>query len=75
MDRAALDRRVAELAAEYGSPDGSPGVLLCERHRSGAVAFTVVEPDLSPGGRWWLTGDAGTPTRTGTISSRPATTT
>ena len=47
MDRAALDRRVAELVAEYGSPDASPGVLLCDRHRAEAVAFTVVEPDLS----------------------------
>jgi acetyl-CoA synthetase len=44
---AALNRRVAELAAEYGSPDASPGVLLCDRPRAGAVAFTVVEPDLS----------------------------
>jgi acetyl-CoA synthetase len=47
MDGTALDRRVAELAAEYGSPDASPGFLLCDRHRAEAVAFTVVEPDLS----------------------------
>ena len=47
MNRAAVDRRVAELAAEYGSPDASPGALLCDRHRAEAVAFTVVEPDLS----------------------------
>lgn len=47
MDRAAAGRRVAGLAAGYGSPDASPGVLLCDRHRAGAVAFTVVEPDLS----------------------------
>ena len=46
MDRA-VDRRVAELVAEYGSPDASPGILLCDRHRADAVAFTVVEPDLS----------------------------
>ena len=47
MNRAATDRRVAELVAEYGSPDASPGVLLCDRHRGDAVAFTVIEPDLS----------------------------
>ena len=47
MDRAAAGRRVAGLAAGYGSPDASPGVLLCDRHRAGAVAFTVVEPGLS----------------------------
>jgi acetyl-CoA synthetase len=47
MDRAAADRRVAGLVAGYGSPDASPGVLLCDRHRGDAVAFTVVEPDLS----------------------------
>ena len=47
MDRAAVGGRVAGLAAGYGSPDASPGVLLCDRHRAGAVAFTVVEPDLS----------------------------
>ena len=47
MDRAAADQRVAELVAEYGSPDASPGILLCDRHRADAVAFTVVEPDLS----------------------------
>ena len=47
MDQAALDRRVAELVAEYGSLDASPGVLLCDRHLAEAVAFTVVEPDLS----------------------------
>jgi acetyl-CoA synthetase len=47
MNRAAVDRRVAELIAEYGSPDACPGALLCDRHRDEAVAFTVVEPDLS----------------------------
>ena len=47
MNRAAVDRRVAELVAEYGSPDACPGALLCDRHRDEAVAFTVVEPDLS----------------------------
>src|SRR5215813_9975165 len=47
VNRAALDRRVAELVAEYGSPGACPGALLCDRHRGKAVAFTVVEPDLS----------------------------
>jgi acetyl-CoA synthetase len=47
MNRAAVDRRVAELVAEYGSADACPSVLLCDRHRGEAVAFTVVEPDLS----------------------------
>ena len=47
MNRAAMDRRVAELGAEYGSPDACPAALLCDRHRDEAVAFTVVEPDLS----------------------------
>jgi acetyl-CoA synthetase len=47
MSTAAVDRRVAELAAEYGSPDARPGVLLCDRHRGDAVAFTVVQSDLS----------------------------
>jgi len=42
-----MDRRVAELVAEYGSPDACPAALLCDRHRDEAVAFTVVEPDLS----------------------------
>ncbi len=47
MNTAAVDRRVAERVAEYGSPDACPGALLCDRHRGEAVAFTVVEPDLS----------------------------
>ena len=47
MDRTAAEQRVAELVAEYGSPDACPGALLCDRHPSEAVAFTVVEPDLS----------------------------
>src|SRR5262250_1975185 len=47
MDRAAAEQRTAELVAEYGSADACPGVLLCDRHPGEAVAFTVVEPDLS----------------------------
>jgi len=47
MDRAAAEQKTAELVAEYGSADACPGVLLCDRHPGEAVAFTVVEPDLS----------------------------
>jgi acetyl-CoA synthetase len=47
MDQAAADQRVAELAVEYGSPGACPGALLCDRHQGEAVAFTIVEPDLS----------------------------
>jgi acetyl-CoA synthetase len=47
MDRTAAGRRVAELVAEYGSPEACPGALLCDRHRGDAAAFTVVEADLS----------------------------
>jgi acetyl-CoA synthetase len=47
MDQAAVSRRVAELVAEYGSAEACPGALLCDRHEGEAVAFTVVEPDLS----------------------------
>lgn len=47
MNRAAAERRVAELIAEYGSPGANPAELLCDRHPADAVAFTVVEPDLS----------------------------
>ena len=46
-DRAAAEQKTAELVAEYGSADACPGVLLCDRHPGEAVAFTVVEPDLS----------------------------
>lgn len=47
MNEVVAGRRVAELVAGYGSPDACPGALLCDRHRGEAVAFTVVEPDLS----------------------------
>jgi acetyl-CoA synthetase len=47
MNQAAVEQRVAELAAEYGSQDACPGVLLCDRHPVEAIALTVVEPDLS----------------------------
>jgi hypothetical protein len=48
MDRAATERKTAELVAEYGSPNACPGVLLCDRHPGDAVAFTVVEPEAWP---------------------------
>jgi acetyl-CoA synthetase len=41
------DERVSELLAEYGSPDANAAELLCDRHPADAVAFTVIEPDLS----------------------------
>lgn len=44
MDTA--EDRVAELAAAYGDPRACAAELLCDRHPAGAVAFTIVEPDL-----------------------------
>ena len=41
------DDRVAELLARYGAPDATAAELLNDRHPADAVAFTVVEPDLS----------------------------
>ena len=41
------DERVSELLAEYGSADANAAELLCDRHPADAVAFTVIEPDLS----------------------------
>jgi acetyl-CoA synthetase len=42
-----VDERVAELLAEYGAADVCAAELLCDRHPAEAVAFTVVEADLS----------------------------
>src|SRR5574337_309152 len=39
--------RVDDLLATYGARDACVAELLCDRHPQGAVAFTVVEPDLS----------------------------
>nr|WP_179725143.1 AMP-binding protein [Saccharopolyspora hordei] len=39
--------RVAELLARFDDPDACAADLLCDRHPADAVAFTVVEPDLS----------------------------
>ncbi|MGW0593049.1 AMP-binding protein [Streptosporangium sp. NPDC002607] len=43
----APERIVSELLSVYDQPDANAVELLCRRHRSGAVAFTVIEPDLS----------------------------
>lgn len=37
--------RVAELLAQYDRPDATAADLLCDRHPSDAVAFTVIETD------------------------------
>lgn len=41
------DERVSELLATFAAPDLDLGELLCERHPAEAVAFRVVQPDLS----------------------------
>ncbi|GAB2888245.1 AMP-binding protein [Nocardioides pacificus] len=41
------DERVADLLATFDVPDLSVAELLCDRHPADAVAFTVVQPDLS----------------------------
>ena len=41
------DARVAELLATFDRPDLNLAELLCDRHPADAVAFTVVQPDLS----------------------------
>lgn len=40
-------QRVEQLLAEMGAADIRPAHLLCDRHPADAVAFTVVEGDLS----------------------------
>ncbi|MEV1294571.1 AMP-binding protein [Pseudonocardia sp. NPDC049635] len=42
----APDIRVEELLRHYSRAGSSAAELLCDRHPAGAVAFTVVEPDL-----------------------------
>ncbi|MEU9953046.1 AMP-binding protein, partial [Streptomyces sp. NPDC047939] len=44
---AAEAERIRELLARFGSPEASVAELLCDRHPADAVAFTVVEADLS----------------------------
>ena len=41
------DKRVSELLAVYDAPDANAAELLCDRHPADAVAFTVIEADLS----------------------------
>jgi len=38
---------IAELLDVYGAPDACAIELLCTRHPANAIAFTLVEPDLS----------------------------
>ena len=40
-------KRVGRLLDEVGAADARPAQLLCDRHPASAVAFTVVEDDLS----------------------------
>ena len=44
---ASPEQRVQELIGEYSGPGACAADLLCDRHPAEAVAFTVVEPDLS----------------------------
>jgi acetyl-CoA synthetase len=46
-DPVTTDVRISELLARYDRPDADAADLLCDRHPAGAVAFTVVEADLS----------------------------
>ena len=41
------DRRVEQLLAQVSADDVRPAYLLCDRHPRDAVAFTVIESDLS----------------------------
>ncbi|MEU2286833.1 AMP-binding protein [Streptomyces sp. NPDC013178] len=45
--RASASERVRELLARFDSPEACAAELLCDRHPADAVAFTVVEADLS----------------------------
>ncbi|PRZ42404.1 AMP-binding enzyme [Antricoccus suffuscus] len=42
-----FDVRVRDLLEEYGDPQACAAELLCDRHPADAVAFTLVEPNLS----------------------------
>ena len=48
-------RHVEDLVSLFARPQASAVNLLCDRHPADAVAFTVVEPDLS--GRDWTFGE------------------
>jgi hypothetical protein len=41
------DQRVQELMSIYTDPKACLADLLCDRHPAEAIAFTIVEPDLS----------------------------
>ncbi|MEV6561437.1 AMP-binding protein [Nocardia sp. NPDC051756] len=41
------EARIAELVARYGTEDLCVAAALCDDHPADAVAFTIVEPDLS----------------------------
>ncbi len=45
--REAAERRVQEWIDEYSAPTASAAHLLCDRFDPAAVAFTLVEPDLT----------------------------
>jgi len=47
LSATASERRVAELLQQVDQPEVSAAELLCDRHPTDAVAFTVVEQDLS----------------------------
>jgi acetyl-CoA synthetase len=42
-----VSQRLDQLLAQVAAPDARPAELLCDRHPADAVAFTVVEPDLT----------------------------
>ncbi|GAA1559345.1 acyl-CoA synthetase [Actinomadura kijaniata] len=41
------EERLHAFLAEYAAPDARAATLMCDRHPADAVAFTLVEPDLS----------------------------
>jgi len=41
------EQHMADLLATFGSPTACTAQLLCDRHPADAVAFTLVEPDLT----------------------------
>lgn len=47
MPDGGIDQYLTELLATYDTPDAAAARLLCERHPADAVAFTLIEPDLS----------------------------
>jgi acetyl-CoA synthetase len=43
----AVSQRLDQFLAHVTAPDARPAELLCDRHPADAVAFTVVEPDMT----------------------------